>query len=678
MGIVKVRKVSLFAPMEEKDQLLSFLHEEGKIHVDHVSETLKQTKTLDVPDTTEYDRFLSDVKTSCDFLKRYTDVKVDFIQSFFEFKYAVDKDFVDNLDRNLDEIREQILPKVKSLNSTMDEKKKTVAKYKMELQKLELYKDADINFSHLRDTEFTKAMIGIIPKKKYHSFKHNVDDVLSNEVVGLKGPFMEKVSERKKDYIIVIRYLPRCEGHIITMLQEHNFKKLDHPVSYRGHVKEVMDDLARKITDLELEIEGLEEKAKALSKEHLTNLWAVLDEMSERVRRMQLENRIGATEKVALVVGWVRVADAPELRKRIKARFPGVSVFITDAEEGDEPPVALTNNKILRPVEIVTEMYSLPMYGEFDPTPMFAPFFLLFFPLCLGDAGYGFMLIIISYLMLKKVKMGNDGRRLFNLLIICGFITIFVGMFMGSWFGLPKEYLPSILLKAVILDPLDPTGSMYFLLFCFVLGIVQSVYTAYSISFYKKVRESMYIEGFLDDILAMVFLTGLILFALAYFGLDPFESLYDPIMYFFMGGTIVFFISQLHHGEGAVGRLGSAVWSIYNVGVGAIGDVLSYSRLLALGLATTAIGMVFNTMAFMLADSVPVIGVIAMLVVMLIGAVFNLIISSLGAFVHTMRLQYVEFFAKFYEGGGRDFQPLKKEYKHVQPVDGSKLPRGGN
>ncbi len=678
MGIVKVRKVSLFAPMEEKDEILSFLHEEGKIHVDHVSETLKKTRTLELPDTTEYDRLLSDVKTSCDFLKQYTDVKVDFIQSFFEFKYAVNKDFVDDLDRNLDGIRKRILPEIKSLSSTMDEKKKAVAKYRMELDKLKPYKEADINFSHLRDTEFTKAMIGVIPKKKFQSFKDNVDDVLCNEGIGLEEPFMETVLERKKDFIIVIRYMPSCEGHITTMLQEHNFKKLDHPGSYRGHVKDVMDGLASKIPCLKKEIEGLEERARALSKEHLTNLWAVLDEMSERVRRMQLENRIGATEKVALVVGWVKASDAPELKKKIKTEFPGVSIFVTDAEEGDEPPVALTNNKILRPVEIVTEMYSLPMYREFDPTPMFAPFFLLFFPLCLGDAGYGIMLILISYLMLKKVKMCHDGRRLFNLLIICGVITIFVGMFMGSWFGLPKDYLPSILLKPVILDPLDPTGSMYFLLFCFVLGIVQSVYVAYSISFYKKARESMYLEGFFDDILAMVFLTGLILFALAYFGMNPFESMYDPIFYFFMGGTVIFFLSQLHHGEGAVGRLGSAVWSIYNVGVGAIGDVLSYSRLLALGLATTAIGMVFNTMAFMLADSVPVIGIIAMLVVMLIGAVFNLIISSLGAFVHTMRLQYVEFFAKFYEGGGRDFEPLKKEYKHVQPVDGSKLPRGGN
>jgi len=321
------------------------------------------------------------------------------------------------------------------------------------------------------------------------------------------------------------------------------------------------------------------------------------------------------------------------------------------------------------PFEPLTRLYGVPKYGEIDPTVPMAPFMFLFFGMCLGDGGYGILVASAIIYLLSKYKIVGDKRNFFNLLLLGAFSTIAVGALTGSWMGDVVDAFPLLALlrpikeKLAVLNPMsDP---ITFLGISLALGVVQILFGLF-IAFWDSLRKKDYMAAFGDNggwislIIGLLLLGGVKSGFLSGFSVGLLGKILSAL------GAVVLIATQGREKSGLFRKLLSGVLSLYNI-TSYLGDILSYSRLLALGLATSAIAMIVNTLTT-LVISIPFIGWVLSIIIFLGGHLFSVVVNTLGAFIHSLRLQYVEFFSKFYSGGGKIFQPLDYKTRYVKIV----------
>jgi len=271
----------------------------------------------------------------------------------------------------------------------------------------------------------------------------------------------------------------------------------------------------------------------------------------------------------------------------------------------------------------------------------------------ISDAGYGIVLALLGLWALKKLKPEGIGKKLFSLIFLGGISTFIWGAMYGGWFG------DLIKLPPLWFNPLE--DPMRLLLFSFILGIIQ-IYMGLALQGYKNIRDGKTLDAVFDQGFWMVFLSGFLMFAL--------PQTKGIARYVVIAGAIGLVLTQGRHQKSVVAKVGSGILSLYDV-MSYVSDVLSYSRILALGLATGVIATVINTMGRLL--GVNIIGYIIMVVLLVGGHLFNIAINALGAYVHSSRLQYVEFFSKFYEGGGRALEPFTIKTKYTKYRNGEEI-----
>lgn len=371
-------------------------------------------------------------------------------------------------------------------------------------------------------------------------------------------------------------------------------------------------------------------------------------------------------EMVSVFTGFAPTEDDGTLTKA----FDSMDVFYTkeEAREEDNPPIKLKNNWFARQFEVLTGMYGMPVYGEFDPTPILAPFFLLFFSMCMGDAGYGILLIIIG--MFLKYKMADSGLgKMHSLVTFLGIGTLVIGLFLGTFFGisiLNASWTPEWL-KAMSVDGWFPDGKIagFPVQMVFAVGI-----GVFHICLAMIVKSIGYTRrfGFGSTISTwgwtLLIVGGIVLAALGMMEvMTPEVMKWTVIALAVVSGLAIFIFNT--PGRNPLKNIGSGLWDTYNMVTGLLGDVLSYIRLYALGLAGGMLGNAFNIMGTMLLDlPVPVANWIFCIIVLIFGHVLNLAMSCLGAFVHPLRLTFVEYFKNSgYEGKGVEYKPLKVSEK---------------
>jgi V/A-type H+-transporting ATPase subunit I len=373
-----------------------------------------------------------------------------------------------------------------------------------------------------------------------------------------------------------------------------------------------------------------------------------------------------ATDQVVMLRGWIPESELPAVKKALASFDSSIEIVITEPGPDDTVPSHIVNPSWCLPFENLTRLYGAPKYGEIDPTPLLAPFFLIFFGMCLGDAGYGLIMIGFFTWFLRKFKRMPTGfREFFKLFVLSGISAVVVGVLTGSWFGDLVDafgifsFLRPLKNAPVILNPME--NPMTYLAISLALGIVQLMF-GLGIAFYDALRKKNYMGAFADTGGWIVFLVGLLLWGGTAGGFLPAEtaSLAKTLA---IAGAVVLIATQGREKTGIISKAISGVLSLYGV-TSYLGDVLSYSRLLALGLATSAVGVIINMLAG-LAGSVPFVGWILALLLIVGGHIFSIAVNVLGAFVHSLRLQYVEFFSKFYTGGGRVFAPLTYNTSYV-------------
>ena len=346
-----------------------------------------------------------------------------------------------------------------------------------------------------------------------------------------------------------------------------------------------------------------------------------------------------------------------------------MEIIASEPSKDDEPPVDLEIKGPADPFQMVTRLYGIPNYREIDPTPLIAPFFAFFFGICITDAGYGFIVALIAILAVRKVTGG--GKNLLRLLVYAGLATMVVGAMTGGWFGISPDRLPGPLLKLRLLDP-QGSGQMDFLKAILVIGFIQ-VWFGFFVKLYIDIRDRDWAAACFDElpwVLAMILIgvAGFLLLSHA-----PMISVLVVVAGILLCCAVIILFAG-RESSNPVARIGTGGFELYTKITGTFGDVLSYLRLFALGLATGIIASVINTMGGMMWGSP--IGKVIAIGIFIGGHIFNLVINALGGFIHTARLQFVEFFTKFYEGGGEEFRPFKREHTYVTVVDAENLQKG--
>jgi V/A-type H+-transporting ATPase subunit I len=387
----------------------------------------------------------------------------------------------------------------------------------------------------------------------------------------------------------------------------------------------------------------------------------------QNIKNTQMASTKGFQGKwVHVISGYIREKDTEILLSTMKQELPESEVTIQDPGPDDDVPVSIRVTPFFKPLQLLVEMFGLPPYRSFDPTPFIQVNFYLFFGICFSDVCYGIMLTALGAYLAARTKAYGDVNNFTRILLYGGISSIIFGAILGSWFGdlYKAEYLGegNILLRLqetfVLLDPMDKT--IIALMIALGIGVLNQ-FLGLILKMYGLLRNRDFMGAFSDGVCWLVTLTGFLILVGKIFVQLP-AYIFNTGLWMFTLGAIGLVLTQGRDIKNPFGRLAAGVVSLYGImgsyGITAfIGDTLSYCRLLALGLTTSIVAMTFNLMANLLRE-IPYVGIILFLLFLVIGHVFNFAISVLGAFVHSMRLIYVEFFGRFYEVGSRPFQPL--------------------
>lgn len=345
----------------------------------------------------------------------------------------------------------------------------------------------------------------------------------------------------------------------------------------------------------------------------------------------------------------------------LTAKFDSMGVFYLKekATEEDNPPIKLRNNRFTSMFEVLTGMYGMPVYGEFDPTPVLAPFFLLFFSMCMGDAGYGIILFVLGFIL--KYKASGSMAKLGPLVSTLGVGTFLIGIVLGTFFGIDihaASWTPEWLKSCMIKGNIGPFDAQMVLAIGIGVFHICLAMTIKAIGFTRRFgfRKTISTWGWL-----ILIVGGLVTGGLSLLGVMSSEVTRIVLIAIGVVSALGIYIFN-EPGRNPLVNIGSGLWDTYNMATGLLGDVLSYIRLYALGLAGGMLGNAFNTLGMMVLDGihVPVVNILLFAVIVLFGHSLNIAMSCLGAFVHPLRLTFVEYFKNSgYEGKGTAYKPLK-------------------
>ncbi len=434
--------------------------------------------------------------------------------------------------------------------------------------------------------------------------------------------------------------------------------------------REALERLAAEINELLEKKASLEESLRAEAASNRYLVQAAFDEYSNLKKNTLVRRKIFYTRNVLVVRGWALERDREKLQNLLAQKIPGAEARFSPPAKGDNPPVKLENPAVLRPFQTLLEMFGLPMYFGIDPTWFIAIAMTLFYSICLGDAGYGAMQILISLWLVRKFKPAEGTRLFLRLFTEMGVATVIFGILTWSFFGMSPGYVhggPKIL---GFLPLFSPTSDI--LTIIAVGAVVGAIFQLSSIliGFYASLKSGDLAAAFYDKLAWFVFLVGLIGWAPSWFMPGFPKAICMPsLCLFFIGGAVILLFAG-RKSKSIPGRLMVGVISFYGIlgyygAVSFFGDVLSYLRVAILNLTGGFIAFVANVIGQLLMGSgspifVAVTVVIALLP-MLLFHTLNLVLSMMGAFVHSLRLNYLESFSRYYGSGGKVFAPFKKE-----------------
>lgn len=536
------------------------------------------------------------------------------------------------------------------LHKTLDK----INKEKSDLLALKPWEQYDVDLD-VHETKNVIVELGVIPA--------TVDvDALINDISEISDLlFLKKVnSDRELHYVVYVSH-KEAEEAGMDFLKKYGFS----PIPFKEFEGTVTENIARISADIEIKekkVKDLEESISALvdKKEGIQYLYdrRVIERDEERARQKILK-----TERTFMFEAWVPV---PAKKKVVKLLDENKCHYdFREPKEDENVPVLVKNNSFITPFESIMDMYSLPDYRGIDATGFFWLSYAIFFGMMLSDAGYGMILAGACFIVLKKFDLEGMMYKMVKTFMWCGVSTIFWGLMFGGWFGdmisvVAKTFFnANISLPAIWFNPLDDPTRL--LIWSLIFGVIH-IFLGMGINAYMLIKRGKWLDAVFDIFSWYMLILGAIGFAVG----DTISPTVTSIgKYVAIAGAVIILLTGGRAKKG-IGKVTGGLGALYGV-TGYISDILSYSRLLALGLATGVIASVVNTMGSMFGNGI--LGIVLMIVIGVVGHIFNMAINVLGAFVHSSRLQYIEFFGKFYEDGGEEFEPLERNTKYVRIID---------
>lgn len=650
MAVSRMRKIQILAHKSVKDEIVSALREGGVLHITEPSIEFDRGSDEDARRESERDlqARLGKLEHLKDFLKPYIPKEKKSLDAMFNPRVAI-------ADRELSDIMESFelddwYERVVELEGAMRTAEAEIGRKESLAAELEHWAAVDSPIEDVADTRLTSVALLTVESSDA--------DALTAELAEAVGASdVHEVSRSGSSAYLAVIFLKSDEPLVAPILKRHN-ARWANLAGASGSPRGAAEALLAEADGLRTKIEELKEQAAELAREHRTVL-IVLDEGAEALAKKVAEERFGTTRETFLVEGWIRGREEEDVKARLTEVSSDVEISSRDPEKGEDVPIDLRNSSAVNPFEFVTTLYGRPAYSERDPTPLLAPFFIVFFGLCVSDGGYGLTLAAVSFFLMTKMQPGG-GRQLMKLLMMGGISTAVVGAVTGGWFGIEQSIMPGWLQSAIIMNPLAEPMKM--LNVVFILGIVQ-VMTGLIIRAVADVRDGRWVDALLDQLLWVFFLALLVPLGYSFIlgGSVPPDVMAICGKGAMAAGALVV-LTGARKNKNPVMKVLGGVLKLYDI-VGYFGDVLSYARLLALGLATGAIAMAINGVAEM-ASGIPIVGPVAVVLILIGGHLFNLAVNCLGGFVHSARLQYLEFFSKFFTGGGRAFEPFRVEKRY--------------
>lgn len=651
MPVSRMQRVSIIAHHRKEAEIVALLQDLGVLEIDTAYDVVPFGEKPAVS-TEELERTLGEIRYCLDFLNRYRPEKPSFLESFLPSPLEVPKE--EFLACRFNHV--PVYRACTSLEERLNAIRTTVNRLSAHLEFLSRFEHLPVPLEDIGETRFTRSVLLELPSERKVLF---LEKLASRGTLWASFEFPARGRNILLFLVVHRDFLPALED----ALQEAGLAPVVFPQAFEGTAKEAAERLRVRIEELEEERKKLLEKA-ALYARFERDLKLAHDYYASLLERRRKEQEILHTRETIVVSGWVRAEDVEKLKQSLQSVGNEWVLFSRDPEPGEKVPIDLQNGPWTKNFEVLTRLYGLPNYWELDPTPFLAPFFFLFFGICLGDVIYGLVLALLGFLAPRFLKAPESTRRFFYMLGWGGVASILVGVATGSWLGDTFDYLPGFLSAVTrfkkALTLIDPIANpLPMLIFSLLLGLVQ-VLVGLFVSFVKEWRRRNYASAIMDQLGWFAFILAIVF----YIGSTQLAFLKPVAMPFLIGTALFLVATQGRHKKNPFLKILSGILSLYGV-ISYLGDVLSYSRLFALGLSSSIIAILARTLGALFGSS-PYIGWLIGLLVALLFNVFNLVMSGLGAFVHSARLQYVEFFTKFYENGGKEFQPFGYKTKYVR------------
>lgn len=649
MAKLKMKKIELIALLTDSKKIIELLQRKGIVEIcSNTDDELFKTNVTSV--VSSFEKFKVTAIQALEILDRYAPEKKA-LADMLNGRTEVDKHDFGKGAMELETIMNSAREIVRCNRSIIDFEN-TISQLDVKCDTLREWTNLDVPLN-FKGTASTFAFIGSVP------FMISANEI---EAKFPSGCSAEVISSSKEQTNIFVMLSKDSEEEASEVLRSMSFI----PISIKENMipKELLRSYNMEKEKLEKSIEQLKKKIIQLA-ENRQKLKFVVDYLQMRKDKYEALNDLGFTEKTFVLTGYIPKKYTLSLQKEIESKFTALITY-SEPENGEDVPVLLENSGFSAPVEGITKMYALPSEKDVDPTPVMSFFYYLFFGMMLSDAGYGLLMLIGTTIALKKYKLETSMRKTLTMFRNCGISTIIWGALFGSWFGdivqvVGREFFhKEIGSIALWFQPLDDPIKL--LLYSFALGILH-LFLGVAVSFRMTWKEGKKLDAFLDTV--PVYLTVLGVAPLAAGILTNVPSVLKTIgTYMMIAGVILLVLTSGRHSKSVFGKFFGGIYALYNTATGYLSDILSYSRLLALGLATGSIASVINLIGTMPENTA--VKAVLLIVVFIVGHTANLAINLLGAYVHTDRLQFVELFSKFYTGGGREFAPLTTNTKYIK------------
>lgn len=635
--IKPVRKVKIIVPKNKKEELLLTLQKEEIV-------MLPKIKENGVVDTKYEEEVISRVENA---LKKLSSYKLK-ARKFFKYETVDYNEFVGGLEERVNLLSE-VENKFDSLNFLRNE----IKEEEKLISDVIGFKDLKYPTKILNNTRYVSIHYGYVPEKRKDFFNEYClrDDInyVSYELIDIGYPvliYLDKDLEDKK-----MNQLKRFG------FNEYYLPELDITISdYIKEKQKLINKNNKKINEIE---KSFDEKIER-------NLKVLADQINAQKDRKEIIYKEDDSD--IIFEGWISDLRAGQLQGIVRKITLEYQLEFEEPNEHDEVPTLIKNNKFVTPFESITNTYAIPNYKELDPNPVMSFWYWLIFGIMMGDIGYGLLMVIAFGLYNKFKKPKGSFGQLTKILFYSGFSTMFFGVIFGSLFGADFNLLKIIgnlfgqNWNSSLLDPVNDPMSM--LIFSIALGVVHLI-SGLVMRVVLSFRRKDYVDAISKGLSWILILTGLALFA-ANMGLKLETNILQTIaiVLIALGVLSIIVVGGLKK-SGVFGKVFGGIGGLYSI-TNYLSDLLSYSRILALALSSGIIAYTMNLLAGLIQTGV--IGYLLSFVVYIIGHTFNFAIGLLSAYVHDGRLQYLEFFGKFYEGGGYLFEPLRFNTKYMNEI----------